>query len=239
MKVKISVLALAILLVFMSLSVIPTSAKSSGTGTVNFWTVSGSGQSATCNVGTSWPTIATDGDIGFGGNLGAPNVVPTLSDGQLICIELVLSNQSPNTQYTVTSSGSTITLTPVVQGGNIFTTDGSGNVDVQMIFQASVTNGCQTNPIKISPNVAGADGADGGQIHHDANVGYPSCSTTSSTTTASTTLTTQTIPTTTQTTTTTFGAPQFPSILGFLAIAGIGVPIVLLLRKGLPKPKLN
>ena len=198
------------LLLVLTLSSVPVYAKTTtltGTGTVNFFTAT----STTCGKPTAFSPTGIDGNIGFAGNLGAQQVVPTPSNGVYICVELILSGQNGGHSATYTVSSPALTAVSasgngatVTSGQVTFTTTSSGNADVLMIFQVTNIGTCTTSPIKVSPNVGGTANTNN-QIHHVASPGYPTCAPP------------------------TVSAPEFP--FGLLAAFGIGAPLLLLLRR--------
>lgn len=137
------------------------SAYAAAGGSINFFDVGGTVASPTC-TSTAWSGgTFYDGNVGFGGNLGIDRWIPIVSNGEQICIEVVLVDQQPDTTYTISSQYLTL-----VSGTNPFKTDSSGNADVFLIFSVSgLSGGCSTQPIKISPGVSGS-ATTANQIHH-------------------------------------------------------------------------
>jgi hypothetical protein len=155
--------ALAVAIFGFALISLPSAAAVTPSGTVNFFDASGTGASSTC-TSTVWNggTFA-DGNIGFGGNLGVANNIPVVSNGEEICMQLILSDQAATTTYTLNIPGGY--LTPVV-GSNTVMTDAAGNANVYIIYSVSgLTGDCTTHPIQISPDVGGT-ASTGDMIHH-------------------------------------------------------------------------
>lgn len=152
--------------------------SASGTGKVNFFmTSSGSptveGSCSATDHGGIWPTYGFDGAVGFPTNLpGGSNtqITPTAALGTLyMCVNLVMSGQSTTVDsYAIHISGQTITSNYATCST---TSTGSGATDCWFILTLSVSSGCLTNPIMISPKVSGAGGG-GTQIQHIANLYY-------------------------------------------------------------------
>lgn len=136
---------------------IPFAAAVTPGGQINFFDVSGSGSSSVC-TSTAWNGgTYSDGNIGFGGNLGADTQIPIVSNGEEICIQIVFTDQSPSTSYTISDPGGFLTL---VTGTNPFTTDSNGNANVYLIFSLSgLTGDCTTHPIMVSPDISGGEGS--------------------------------------------------------------------------------
>lgn len=151
--------ALALTLLGFGAAAAPYVAGVPSGGEINFFDVSASACTTTVWNGGTF----SDGNIGFGGNLGDPHQIPVVANGQEICIQIVLTAQAASTSFTISTPGSTLTL---VSGSNPFKTDSSGNANVFLIFSVSNLSGdCTTHPIDISPDIAGGAGS-GGQIHH-------------------------------------------------------------------------
>lgn len=154
-----------VLLLTLAFAVPPTFATTPS-GQIDFYTVSGTN---TC-TSTVWPTTGYDGNIGFPSNLpGGSNIhiAPSAGTGtSYICIVLTLTDQAPNTVYSVYVSGSTI-----MSNTQTCTTDSNGDAVCTMIFTLTVLPGCATNPIFISPKVSGTGGT-GNQVHHITNLNY-------------------------------------------------------------------
>jgi hypothetical protein len=175
-------------------------------GEINFFDVSGSGSSSVC-TSTVWSGGAfSDGDQGFGGNLGTAQQIPIVANGDEICIQIVFTDQLASTSYAISDPGGFLTL---VKGTNPFSTDPSGNANVYLIFSLSgLTGDCTTHPIDVSPGISGGDGS-GGQIHHFYG-GSGSCGGTSPP----------------------HGVPQFPlGSLGFASLMAAGISAMLLLKR--------
>lgn len=187
-------------------------ANATGTGEIDFYlTDSGSatvdGSCTSSAHGTVWPTYGMDGAVGFPTNLpGGSNtqVTPTAPVGtSYICVHLTMSGQSSTVDsYSIWASGSTITSGTATC---TTTSTGSGAVDCWFILTLTVTSGCVTNPIKVSPTVAGA-GDGGSQLQHIANLYYNNGTCTPPT-----------------------SAPEFP--LGLLGVFALALPALLVLRK--------
>jgi hypothetical protein len=175
-------------------------------GLINFFDVSGSGSSSAC-TSTAWNGgTFSDGNQGFGGNLGTAQQIPIVASGEKICIQIVFTDQSASTSYTISDPGSFLTL---VKGTNPFSTDASGNANVYLIFSVSgLTGDCTTHPIDVSPDISGGAGS-GGQIHHYYG-GSGSCGGTSPP----------------------VGVPQFPlGSIGFASLMAMGITAMLLLKR--------
>jgi len=188
---------------------IPYAAAVTPGGQINFFDVSGSGSSSVC-TSTAWNGgTFSDGNQGFGGNLGTSQQIPIVANGEEICIQIVFTDQSASTSFTISDPGGFLTL---VKGTNPFSTDSNGNANVYLIFSLSgLTGDCTTHPIDVSPNISGGDGS-GGQIHHYYG-GSGSCG--------------GTIPVLPPT-----GVPQFPlGTLGFASLMAVGLTAMLLLKR--------
>jgi len=177
-------------------------------GQINFFDVSGSGHTSACTT-TAWNGgTFSDGNQGFGGNLGASKIIPIVSNGEEICVQIVFTDQSASTSYTISSPGGFLTL---VTGTNPFSTDSSGNANVYLIFSISgLTGDCTTHPIDVSPGILGGDGSSG-QIHHVYG-GSGACGGTTP------------VPT--------HGVPEFPmGSLGLASLMAVGLAGMLLLKR--------
>lgn len=190
------------------LTAIPSVAAVTPGGQINFFDVSGSGVSSTC-TSTAWNGgTFSDGNQGFGGNLGGSQKIPIVANGEEICIQIIFTDQAANTSFTISTPGGFLTL---VSGTNPFSTDSSGNANVFLIFSISgLTGDCTTHPIDISPNISGGAGSPG-QIHHVYG-GSGSCGGTSPPPP--------------------HGVPEFPvGSAGFVSLMGVGIAAMLLLKR--------
>jgi len=188
------------------LTSVPYAAAVAPGGQISFFDVSGSGASSVC-TSTVWNGgTFSDGNQGFGGNLGTAQQIPIVANGEEICIQIVFTDQSASTSYTISDPGGFLTL---VTGTNPFSTDTNGNANVYLIFSLSgLTGDCTTHPIMVSPDISGGSGS-GNQIHHyyggaDACGGTPPS----------------------------LGVPQFPlGSLGFVSLMAVALTATLLLKK--------
>ncbi|MDA4137056.1 MAG: hypothetical protein OK449_08715 [Thaumarchaeota archaeon] len=146
-----------------ALTAIPYAAAISPTGQVNFFDVSGTGAGSTC-TSTVWNGgTFSDGNIGFAGNLGVASNIPIVANGEEICLQLVLTDQTPSTSFTVSDPGGFLTL---LVGSTTLLTNAAGNATAFMIFSVSGLSGdCVTHPIMISPDVSDTASTKN-QIHH-------------------------------------------------------------------------
>ncbi|MDG6902476.1 MAG: hypothetical protein JRM80_11045 [Nitrososphaerota archaeon] len=151
----------ALALSLLAVSAVSSALADSPTGQINFFDVSGTGATSTC-TSTIWNGgTFSDGNIGFGGNLGPSNVIPIVGNGEEMCIMVHLHDQSPNTAFTI-SSGNLILLT----GTDTFNTNSSGDATGYGIFNATGLSGdCSTHPIFVSPDIQGTPSTHN-QIHH-------------------------------------------------------------------------
>jgi len=161
-----------------SVAAVPLVSAVTPGGQINFYDVSGTGSSSTCTTTTWNGGTYSDGNQGFGGNLGADQNIPILANGEEICVNIVFTDQAASTTFTISDPGGFLTFvtgcsvntTPCPSGDVLssasFKTDGSGNANVYLIFSVSgLTGDCMTHPLKVSPDISGGEG-DAGQIHH-------------------------------------------------------------------------
>ena len=204
MKTRTSVLSVASIMVSVFFSVglatIPSAFAVTPSGQVNYFNVSGGACTSTAWTGGT----AIDGNVPgmFPNNIGGPPNTATVGTGS-ICIQVILSNATPNTTYTVTATQLNCTIT--------IHTDGSGNGSGEAVCTSTFSGSCITNPLKMSPDTPYS--LSGGTIAH-VWVGTGTCGTTTTTTT---------------TTTVTHGVPEFPAGMAILML--LAVPALLLLRK--------
>lgn len=181
------------------LASIPSAFAVTPSGQVNYFNVSG----GLC-TGTAWtgPTLS-DGNVPgmFPNNVGGPPNTVVVGTGS-VCIQVVLTNGTPNTSYTITATALSGTLT--------VTTNGSGNGSGEAVFTSNYSGACITNPLKMSPDTP--FGLTAGQINH-VWVGTD-CTTTTTTTT---------------TTTITHAVPEFPAGIWMMLL--LALPALLLLRR--------
>lgn len=158
MKVPVRAISVTSILVSVLFSIglasIPSAyAVPTASGQVNYLNVS----AGVC-TSTAWtgPT-ATDGNVPgfFPNNLGGPPNTAVVGTGS-ICVQVVLTNASPNTDYTITGTKVSGTLT--------VTTDGSGNGNGEAVFTSTYSGSCTTDPLKMSPSSPFS--LSGGQINH-------------------------------------------------------------------------
>ena len=198
---RISVASLLVSLFFsIGLAVVPAVYATSPTGQVNYFNVSGGACTSTAWTGAT----AIDGNVGgfFSNNVGGPPNTVVVGTGQ-VCVQVVLTNATPNTVYTITATQLSGTVT--------VTTDGSGNGSGEAVLTSTFSGACVTNPLKMSPDTPFSLSA--GQINH-VWVGT-GCGTTTTTSTTTTTIT--------------HGVPEFPAGLALLVM--LALPALLLLRK--------
>lgn len=144
----------------------------------------------------------------------------------------ILSTGGMHNPYTITLSNCSGSNCPpteiIIQGwaGNQVVCGGakpacSSNGPWTFSVDASVQadHSCDTAPVKVT----GTSGQP--VLILEAGVGG-SCDPTTTTTTSTTTDTTTTTPT---------GVPEFPAFGGYLLLLGVAVPLILLMRRGLPK----
>jgi hypothetical protein len=157
MQFRTATLSFASLLVGILFSVglaaVPSAYAVSPTGQVNYLNVS----SGVC-TSTAWTgPAASDGNVPgmFPNNLGGPPNTAVAGTGA-ICIQVVLTDASPNTDYTITGTKVSGTLT--------VTTDASGNGNGEAVFTSTFSGACTTDPLKMSPSAPFDLNA--GQINH-------------------------------------------------------------------------
>lgn len=117
---------------------VPAAAFATASGTIDFYTSYGA-----CT--STWSgNSASDGNVPglFNNNIGGPGIAPIVGTGS-ICIRVILTGATPNTEYVVSSNK--------LSGFLNVHTDGTGSGDNYTLFTSTFTGQCVTVPITISP----------------------------------------------------------------------------------------